>query len=536
LINDGTTPNDSILTAFFGSLFTPGGVVEFGAGSYKFTQRINLPDQTVLKGQGADSTTLIFDLGGNGHSIVIQGNRDSDSSVLLLPAAKGDRVLTLWDSTAVEAGDWIQLQQNDQDWVTSSWAELRTGQIVEIDSVQGRQVWLRSPLRMAYDTARVAAVRQLNPQQYSGVECLKIMRLDDTAPQQSSNILMKHAVNSWVKGIESENCTFAHVEVEFSANIYVAQSYFHHGFSYGGNGRAYGVVFQLAASACLVENNIFEHLRHSVLLQAGCNGNVVAYNYSFDPYWSSTPNNSAGDMVLHGNYAYANLFEQNICQNIVIDNSHGPNGPHNTFFRNRAELFGIFFSAANSPSQNLVANEVTNTTMPYSWVNYTIQVQDHLLHGNNDKGTIKPANTATVPERSYAYNQRPIFVPPSQWGNIGSPNTPNASSILAQDRWQNGTVFQGTCGSNPFTALKPVPAAAVWTICPNPAAHRLWIEGEQVIERVFVYNALGQLMLQEAGQGNTAKLQVGDWQTGWYVVVIKNKKGKLSRQKIIIQR
>jgi hypothetical protein len=241
-------------------------------------------------------------------------------------------------------------------------------------------------------------------------------------------------------------------------------------------------------------------------------------------------------MVLHGNYAYANLFEQNICQNIVIDNSHGPNGPHNTFFRNRAELFGIFFSAANSPSQNLVANEVTNTTMPYSWVNYTIQVQDHLLHGNNDKGTIKPANTATVPERSYAYNQRPIFVPPSQWGNIGSPNTPNASSILAQDRWQNGTVFQGTCGSNPFTALKPVPAAAVWTICPNPAAHRLWIEGEQVIERVFVYNALGQLMLQEAGQGNTAKLQVGDWQTGWYVVVIKNKKGKLSRQKIIIQR
>ncbi len=362
------------------------------------------------------------------------------------------------------------------------------------------------------------------------------MRLDDTAPQQSSNILMKHAVNSWVKGIESENCTFAHVEVEFSANIYVAQSYFHHGFSYGGNGRAYGVVFQLAASACLVENNIFEHLRHSVLLQAGCNGNVVAYNYSFDPYWSSTPNNSAGDMVLHGNYAYANLFEQNICQNIVIDNSHGPNGPHNTFFRNRAELFGIFFSAANSPSQNLVANEVTNTTMPYSWVNYTIQVQDHLLHGNNDKGTIKPANTATVPERSYAYNQRPIFVPPSQWGNIGSPNTPNASSILAQDRWQNGTVFQGTCGSNPFTALKPVPAAAVWTICPNPAAHRLWIEGEQVIERVFVYNALGQLMLQEAGQGNTAKLQVGDWQTGWYVVVIKNKKGKLSRQKIIIQR
>lgn len=536
LINDGTTPNDAILNNFFGTIFVPGMVVELDTGTYKFTQTIQLPNKTILKGKGATSTTLLFDLGGNGHSIQMEGSRGVDSSVLLQSAARGSRQLILWDSTAVQAGDWIQLQQNDQDWVTSTWARLRTGQIVKIDSVKGRQVWLHSPLRMDYDTARIAAVRQLHPQENSGVECLKIKRLDDTAPQQSSNVLMKYTVNCWVKGVESENCTFAHVEVEYSANNYIANSYFHHGFTYGGNGRAYGVVFQLATSECLAENNVFEHLRHSVLLQAGANGNVVAYNYSFDPFWVQTPSDGAGDMVLHGNYVYANLFEQNICQNIVIDNSHGANGPHNTFFRNRAELFGIFFSDTTSPSQNFIANEVTNTTFPYRLVNYRILGTGQFLHGNNDKGTLTPAGTGVVPEISYAYTQRPNFVPPNQWGQIGTPTLPSTHNIPAYDRWQNGTIFQGICTNNPFTSLVEVPTATAFNIYPNPASQQLWIEGTRFIQQISIYNALGQVQYQAVIKKNTTTISVDNWPMGWYLVTIEDQNGQWSQQKIIVQR
>jgi len=358
--------------------FGAGAILEFPSGEFLFNNTISLPDNFILRGQGADSTILKMDLGGSGHGISIEGTtNNADTSKLLLPSAKDATQIIVWDASTLLAGDWLQLKQYDIDWVTSSWAEKETGQIVQIDSLVGDTIWLKSPLRMDYDTARTAYYQKINPRKNVGVECLKIRRIDDTAPQQSCNISFKYAVNCWVKGIESENCTFSHVRAERSSNLYVTQSYFHHGFDYGGGGRAYGVVLQFATGECLVENNIFEHLRHSMLLQAGANGNVFAYNYSFDPFWSSIPNNSAGDMVLHGNYVYANLFEQNICQNIVIDDSHGPNGPHNTFFRNRGEGFGIFFSASNSPNQNFLGNEITNTSFPYSFVNYTIQGLSH---------------------------------------------------------------------------------------------------------------------------------------------------------------
>ena len=68
-----------------------------------------------------------------------------------------------------------------------------------------------------------------------------------------------------------------------------------------------------------------------------------------DPFWTGTvlPSDAAGDLVLHGNYPYANLFEGNILQNLVVDDSHGLNGPYNTFFRNRADNYGIVMSNAS---------------------------------------------------------------------------------------------------------------------------------------------------------------------------------------------
>tara|TARA_B110000091_G_scaffold188339_1_gene210108 strand:- start:126 stop:455 length:330 start_codon:yes stop_codon:yes gene_type:complete len=109
-----------------------------------------------------------------------------------------------------------------------------------------------------------------------------------------------------------------------------------------------------------------------MLLQSGANGNVFAYNYSLNPFWTSTPSNSAGDMVLHGNFPYANLFKENIYRNIVVDNSHTPNGSYNTFLRNRAEGFGIFFSSSNCPDQNFIRNDIPNTSFSYNLINYTI--------------------------------------------------------------------------------------------------------------------------------------------------------------------
>jgi len=205
---------------------------------------------------------------------------------------------------------------------------------------------------------------------------------------------------------------------------------------------------ETTSSECKIENNIFKHLRHSMILQAGANGNVFTYNYSTDPYWetSYSPPNSAGDVVLHGNYPYRNLFEGNVVQNIVIDNSHGSNGPYNTFLRNRAALYGIFMSADNSPSQNFLGNEIPLATPPYGL--YLLQGVDHFEYGNNHRGVIIPSGTQQFDDSSYAFKSKPAFLLQSSWRGIGTPNAMNAHGNSATYRMARSVPFATTCGAN----------------------------------------------------------------------------------------
>jgi hypothetical protein len=238
-------------------------------------------------------------------------------------------------------------------------------------------------------------------------------------------------------------------------------------------------MLHFTSNECLIYSNIFEHLRHSMIVQAGANGNVFCYNRSIDPFWNEGfffPSNSAGDMVLHGNYVFANLFEQNDGQNMVIDNSHGANGPNNTFFRNRGSLFGIFFSDNTSPNQNLVGNEIPNTSAPYSAVNYTIQGTGHFVYGNNNKGTIAPAGTNLLPDKSYYFSQQPNDIPDLFWAKIGTPNAMNSGIIPATYFLNNNQLYANACGYSSDLLVDELGADEL-RVFPNPANDYFIIEG-----------------------------------------------------------
>ena len=72
------------------------------------------------------------------------------------------------------------------------------------------------------------------------ISCLKIERNDATAGQ-TSNIHFRYAAGCQVQGIESDRCNFSHVTMSYSHGIKISGSYFHHSFSYGSGGKAYGV-------------------------------------------------------------------------------------------------------------------------------------------------------------------------------------------------------------------------------------------------------------------------------------------------------
>lgn len=437
-INNGSTNNTSAYNAAVASLEGKAGTIYFPEGDYLFNSTLTVPDSVFIKGDGIESV-LKFDLGGSGNLIQITGSIEQDEFLLSNTAGKGSLQLELIDASTLESGDIIRLYMFDEDYMYSSWAYGTLGQVVEIESIYGNTVTLLDPLNHTYSTSRSAYIKKLNPICAAGVECLSIKREDD-ADTQHSNVYFNNAYNCVVRNVEGERCDFGHVEVNSSAHLQIEGNYFHHGIGYGGGGRAYGVIFQTASSFCLAQNNVFEHLRHSMLIQSGANGNVFGYNYSADPFWEDgfLPSNSAGDAVLHGNYTFMNLFEGNTVQNIVVDASHGSNGPYNTFFRNRAELYG-FFSDSGTPtdSMNVVGNEITNSGFPYGL--FMVNGNGHYSYGNNVSGTATPSGTELMTTNSLYLDEQqlPAFLGNNTLPMIGYPLAINTHLLPAEQRFDN---------------------------------------------------------------------------------------------------
>ncbi len=447
-VNDGVNANDVALADFL-AIHTEPLILFFPAGDYLFNESIQMRSDLVIRGAGATETNFNFDLSGSGHSVMFMGSGFTSTTELLNSALKDERAFDVQDGSGFSVGDWVHLTQDDSDLVTSSWGIGTVGQIMKIISIQNNTFELASEFRMTYDLARNPKITGFIPINNAGIECIQFNLTDDTAPEQSSIFFFQRAVDCWVKGVESTSTTFSHFEGRICSNLSVTNSFFHHAFDYGGGGRAYGVMLHFSTNECLVYHNTFEHLRHSMIVQAGANGNVFAYNRSIDPYWDEGiffPSNSAGDMVLHGNYPFANLFEQNDGQNIVIDNSHGANGPFNTFFRNRASLFGIFFSDNTSPSQNFIGNEIPNTNAPYSLVNYNVLGSNHFIFGNNNKGSIDPVGTDQLPDETYFFSTgAPSEIPPIYFASFGPPNIINEGMITTTIYADESNYFAGSC-------------------------------------------------------------------------------------------
>ena len=537
-VGDGLTVNDVAIQNAIASLNGNAGIIYFPSGNYLFQSSIVLTDSIVLKGNSSDSTTLSFDLNGASDLIRINGFITNNFARFTASADKDSSFIVVDNSQLFQVNDYIKISQNDSALLFSNWAYGSVGQIVQIKTIVGNRINLSSPLRKTFSLSDSCKVKKVLPAKEAGIECLKIKRLDQSVGQ-TTNIDLNYAVNCWVKGVESDMCNFAHIAISNSSNIEISGCYFHDAFAYGGGGQGYGVVAQATSGECLIENNVFNHLRHSMLIQSGANGNVYAYNSSTNPYWVSgaLPANSAGDMVLHGNYTFLNLFEGNTGQNIVIDDSHGINGPYNTYFRNRADLYGIFMNS-NPPSnnQNFVGNEVTNNG-PFMGM-YQLSGNGHFAHGNNIKGVIQPANTNTLNDTSYYKKAKPGYIAFNAiWPSIGIPNTNSSGSIPAQQRQLQGNTFTDCAVDYKLveqiiiTDVKPK-----ISLFPNPCNDRIYIEGIGVYEDtqcvLTIYNLMGDKVKIVALNGN--EIVLNEVESGSYFYALQKGSNVLLRGKLIV--
>ncbi|MDA3910340.1 MAG: T9SS type A sorting domain-containing protein [Bacteroidales bacterium] len=480
------------------------GKIQFPAGTFHFNARIVLPSGIILEGTSSEITILHANLESETDFIYASGSVTGDN-MTVINAQKGNDFLVLQTlPTDLQAGDVVKVQMDGEPYMFSDWAYSTMAQLCEVDSLVADTVFLKSNLRHDYPLENNPVLVKITPVRDILIKNMQIVRAD-ASTAQTCNIRFNYAYNCSVRGIQSENCNFSHLSLRTSLHCEVSGCYFHHAHAYGEGGQGYGAEVSASSSDCLIHNNVFEHLRHSMLLQSGANGNVFAYNYSFDPYWdqSALPSASAGDLVLHGNYVYCNLFEGNIAQNAVIDDSHGSNGPYNTFFRNRLEKYGIVmnFNPATD-SCNFIGNEITN--LGFLLGNYMLNGNGHFEYGNNKTGDCIPAETENILEESlYLENSPCYFYDQYTWSSIGYPAGMNENNIPAYDRYFNGVMTFDTCENAVLIDGHQVMDGDMFQVFPNPNSGSFrFLGNEQLHIRIFTID--GSLVLDRKVAGDEA--------------------------------
>ncbi|MBI1305835.1 MAG: hypothetical protein GC181_04380 [Bacteroidetes bacterium] len=437
----GATDVDQLISDLLNQKASEGLILYFPAGVYQFNSTIKIPSNVWLIGDGSGKTFLKLNCGENEDGISMCGKTKGKWTELTNENLTGsDKIVCSPEN--LNPGDLIRIKIQDENLITSDWASGCVGQIVKIKEVLSDGVRLEKPLRINAGPSNGASFIHINKVSNSGLFNMSIERTVETQ-SQTSNILLKYTDNCFVYGVESLNSNYAHINMCFSYGNVVYGNFLKDAFAYGDGGQGYGVVFSHTSSDCIAENNVFDHLRHSILFQAGPNGNIASYNYSTNPYWTSAyfPDNFSGDIVFHGNYPFGNLVEGNVCQNIVIDNSHGINGPNNIFLRNRAETAGIFMN--DEPASNgqvFWANEVTGngnihkSYFTYPLGNYVLAGTGHDEKGNLIKGVITPSGTS-VDVISLYLKEKPGFMSGFNFPAVGNEQEFNRNTIPSQHRF-----------------------------------------------------------------------------------------------------
>jgi len=499
-VADGKTDNSVALTAAMTSLDGHAGQIYFPEGNYLFKNPIIMKDSVILRGGGAKKSHLLFDLKANKHAVRVEGSQDKHFVSLKAGFDKGSRQLVCDSAFYFHAGDWVEIREQNGDWNTApvDWADWSVGQVGRLLAISGDTLFIEHPLRIDYSPNLHPQIQRIYPIQNVGLECLKIERMSQQDTTGGYNVYFDLAANCLLRGVESDSSVASHVYISRSTQIRVEGSYFHHAFAYDGvNTHGYGVTLAHHSGECLITNNIFEHLRHAMMVKTGANGNVFSYNFSTDPFRSEQNPDASGDISLHGHYAFSNLFEGNIVQNIVIDHYWGPSGPWNTFFRNRAELWGIIMTESDTTEtsrQNFVGNETTDADFFHGL--FALTGTDHFVYGNHILQQIILTGTDSLPDKSYYLQTLPDFWPAELgWPSVGLPGPLGEGSNPAQIRYMSGTDFTVCPDSSGVSVEKMLMHNLSFQIIPNPASSQFQLRFQQVLTNKLsykIYNLQGQ--------------------------------------------
>jgi hypothetical protein len=301
-----------------------GGVVQLAAGTYDITGIQVFANFVTLRGAGADQT-ILRNVGGG--KILSLGSGRPTPLGLPFVGAKDSRTLRASSVAGLRVGGMIELERdNDPDYVVTTTpshpsAPRMLRQVNLVTAIDGLDVTVKNPLLIDFTTGAPAIKYDFSFTQFSGVEDLKL----DYSQATSNSFMIQNCYACWLSGVESYKSSSYHVIALATLGLEVRDCYIHDAQTYGNrdgglvigsnNGYRYG-----SNSSGKFENNIFDRLFPSIVLQYSASGFYVGYNY------------------FHSSMANAPPAPQ-IVTWVVIDN-HGPHNVLNLWEGNTGELFG----------------------------------------------------------------------------------------------------------------------------------------------------------------------------------------------------
>ena len=310
-------------------------------GVYRTRTPIKLKSGIVLKGEGMRKTVILS--ASRNHCIIMRGASENNETRIVAGYTPGSRALTVEDASELKGTPLARIYFSDSEEDISTWQRFY-GHVIGIEkAASDNEIHLKRPLRLKFLTDSTPRLSGIRPIEFAGLEDLTIETERETAGGNCIN--MDRASNCWVKNCELSHSKFSHISVRRSVNLEFTGNYIHHGWAYEKrNGEyGYGLCLEGATADCLVADNVFESLRHAMIVKLGANGNVFAYNFSTRHNPQRTHHDSA-DFCAHGGYAYMNLLEGNVLQFAHSSDWGGAAGPLQTFYRNKVLARGIIIS------------------------------------------------------------------------------------------------------------------------------------------------------------------------------------------------
>lgn len=325
----------------------PAGQAAFlSAGTFLVNGHIHVPANVTLRGAGANQTILqahatsgaVVSLGSGGPPYG-QSNAVSITS----GTSAGSTSITLANVTGISVGSYLVIDQLNNGTVSTAgdggnctWCDNGQGgtrvqgQTVEVTSVSGNTIGINPALFAPYSSTPHAT--PFTAEKYAGVEDLQVYA---TNTGVSTNFAVSGCAYCWISGVEGNYADGDHVEIDFSFHSMVVDSYFSNAYLHVPGTYDSDLALRNKSTGVLIQNNIFERLHTSIMLEWGAAGNVIAYNYTLGDFDASAPNAIMGDIDMHGAHPQFNLYEGNIITAYGSDSTWGSHA-NNTFFRNWA--------------------------------------------------------------------------------------------------------------------------------------------------------------------------------------------------------